>query len=490
MAHLRHLPREHIEASEDDMTNPYEAEAGAGLPSGSSSDHTDEGASGAKGHENSNQSDASRHRMTLTYAEQPTNLSAMSPPSNAPENSVALHTHLNSASPNTSTAFPENISQIAGGAPGGSVRAWPGESPLPSAPATANTSTTWHLQAAYTDNVTPPQSEVLVMPQQQTDAVQRWRTERMQQQQHMEAQHHQALEQLEHMQRQRSATPPGSSISYNVSTSHSYVIHTTSKNAAANPGILLRPQPVAAAQPRYQQKQPPPPADRRRPRTESLEDSDASEEETTDPSDEETTEYEYYEEEDEEYEYYDEFFEEEVEEDEEDEEEPRIDIIEGQGHGRTMHAILYGLPRSGTRPPHADPVRVEISTKPNLASHEDSDSETRSRTPERYQREKASKKKRDKKNSKREPYSGGTAHDLDDIGEGHEPITAAQKYPTPHSSESDNEYSQPSRGAKKRQQRETEKNKARREAVSDSDDEAPRRHVVSQNRVHIPRKNE
>ncbi|CAG9573182.1 conserved hypothetical protein [Leishmania major strain Friedlin] len=47
------------------------------------------------------------------------------------------------------------------------------------------------------------------------------------------------------------------------------------------------------------------------------------------------------------YEYYEEFYEEEVEEDEEDEEEPRIDIIEGSGHGNTLHDILYGTPKAG-----------------------------------------------------------------------------------------------------------------------------------------------
>ncbi|CBZ26679.1 conserved hypothetical protein [Leishmania mexicana MHOM/GT/2001/U1103] len=49
----------------------------------------------------------------------------------------------------------------------------------------------------------------------------------------------------------------------------------------------------------------------------------------------------------EDYEYYEEFYEEEVEEDEEDEEEPRIDIIEGSGHGNTLHDILYGTPKAG-----------------------------------------------------------------------------------------------------------------------------------------------
>ncbi|KAG5506477.1 hypothetical protein JKF63_05980 [Porcisia hertigi] len=49
----------------------------------------------------------------------------------------------------------------------------------------------------------------------------------------------------------------------------------------------------------------------------------------------------------EDYEYYEEFYEEEVEEDEEDEEEPRIDLIDGSGHGYTLHDILYGTPKAG-----------------------------------------------------------------------------------------------------------------------------------------------
>nr|CAJ2472544.1 unnamed protein product [Leishmania braziliensis] len=49
----------------------------------------------------------------------------------------------------------------------------------------------------------------------------------------------------------------------------------------------------------------------------------------------------------EDYEYYEEFYEEEVEEDEEDEEEPRIDMIEGDGHGHTLYDILYGTPKAG-----------------------------------------------------------------------------------------------------------------------------------------------
>ncbi|KPI88822.1 hypothetical protein ABL78_2081 [Leptomonas seymouri] len=53
---------------------------------------------------------------------------------------------------------------------------------------------------------------------------------------------------------------------------------------------------------------------------------------------------------DDEYEYYEEFYEEEIEEDEEDEEEPRIDVINGHGHGNTLHDILYGTPKAGINP--------------------------------------------------------------------------------------------------------------------------------------------
>lgn len=421
--------RDSVEASEEDVsTSPYEPEKV--VPSASSSDHSD-----VAQHTTAYPPDHSQDsvgspplRVTSMYEEQHTQLSEASPPSH----SQSHH------------QLPQQFTQL------------PSSAPV----CVSNAMVMQTFQDQLDASV-------------HADTMHQWRVERIQKQQILEAEHQKALacQQEALAQQQAALSQQKQALDQQ---QQAFEQQQRSLTPHADTYYLQNDTSLPVPQPRNQQQQlREEPLKNRRSAPDSIGGSEPSP--SDDSSDEEDSSYEYSDEEQSEYEYYDEFFEEEVEEDEEDEEAPRIDIIEGESDYRTMHAILYGIPRAGGY--GESPVRRTV-----LQSESEDEEEERIGTPERYVHKKknevkTSKPKKGPRASKHEPYTDGI--DLDEVEEkNREPVSGRQRpviHLVDHDRESD-DFSVPSRGVKKRNKQVTRgdaKTGHDKAALEDSDSSQP-----------------